>query len=196
MRRDAGYTLLEMLVALIVFGLVMAGIAQTFRFGLTAWSATTRNATGPENMAALDAALTRMINQALPGGMTGLADGMAFTTELPPAAGLPDRLADVALIAQPNGTLILRYGPHPAGVILTVLPPPGIEPLAQGVTRLTISYLVPQPSGPPAWSASWSGKGLPLLIRIHIGFAGAKAWPDLAAAPLNPDSAPDNVPSS
>jgi general secretion pathway protein J len=187
---DAGYTLLEMLVALIVFGLVMAGIAQTFRFGLTAWTETTRNTTGPENMAALDAALTSMINQALPGSMTGLADGMAFTTILPPAAGMPDRLADVAFITQPGGTLILRYGPHPAGIILTALPPSRAEPLAQNVASLTISYLAPQPAGSPAWSASWSGKGLPLLIRIHIGFAGAQAWPDLLAAPVNPGSVP------
>jgi general secretion pathway protein J len=44
--RDAGYTLLEMLVALVVFGLVMAGIAQSFRFGLTAWSAAPRITAG------------------------------------------------------------------------------------------------------------------------------------------------------
>ncbi len=78
--RDAGYTLLEMLGALVVFGLVMAGIAQSFRFGLTAWTAGTRTITKPENMAALDAALTRLINQALPGSLTGLPNGM----DLPP----------------------------------------------------------------------------------------------------------------
>ncbi len=36
---EAGFTLLEMLVALVVFGLVMAGIAQAFRYGFTAISA-------------------------------------------------------------------------------------------------------------------------------------------------------------
>ena len=56
-QRDAGFTLLEMLVALVVFGLVMAGLAQTFRFGLTAWSATERRAMGPENLAAMDTAV-------------------------------------------------------------------------------------------------------------------------------------------
>ncbi len=193
--RDAGYTLLEMLVALVVFGLVMAGIAQSFRFGLTAWSAGPRTITQPENMAALDAALTRMIAQALPGSMTGLADGMAFTTSLPPGAGLHG-LADVAILLAPDGTLILRYGPHPAGIILTPLPPARTEPLAQGITRLSITYLTPQPGG-PAWSGSWSGKQeLPLLIRIHIDFANGHTWPDLVAAPVDFDSAQGKAPPS
>jgi general secretion pathway protein J len=193
---DAGYTLLEMLVALVVFGLVMAGIAQSFRFGLTAWSAAPRTITAPEDMAAADAALTRMINQALPGSLTGLANCMAFTTTLPPAAGLPGRLADVAIMKASDGTLILRYGPHPAGIILTPPPPPRIEPLVPGVARLTISYLVPQPGGAPAWSGSCSGTELPLLIRIHIAFANGRGWPDLIAAPVDLDSAQGKAPPS
>lgn len=194
--RDAGYTLLEMLVALVVFGLVMAGIAQTFRFGLTAWSAGPRTITVPENMAALDAALTRMVNQALPGSLTGLPDGLAFTTRLPPGAGMPNGLADAAIMTAPHGALILRYGPHPAGVILTPLPPPKTETLAQGVTSLGISYLAPQPGGPPVWSGNWSGKGIPLLIRIHMRFADGRSWPDLVAAPADRGSAHGQAPES
>ncbi len=191
---DSGYTLLEMLVALVVFGLVMAGIAQSFRFGLAAWSADPRIVTEPENLAALDATLTRMINQALPGTLTGLPDGLAFTTVLPPGAGLPDGLADVAITASPSGTLSLRYGPHPAGNILRPPPPPKTEILAQGVARLAISYLVPQSGGAPAWSGNWPASprnsgaqqnGLPLLIRIHIALVGGRQWPDLVAAPVD-----------
>lgn len=195
-RRDAGYTLLEMMVALVVFGLVMAGIAQSFRFGLTAWSAGPRVITGPEDMAAVDAALTRMISQALPGSMTGGPDEMVFTTPLPPGAGLPGGLADVAVMTSPGGTLILRYGPHPAGIALIPLPSPRTKPLAQGVTRLNITYLTPQQGGPPAWSGSWSGGELPLLIRIHMDFAGGMSWPDLVAAPVDHDSQQGKAPPS
>jgi len=185
-RRDAGFTLLEMLVALVVFGLVMAGLAQTFRFGLTAWSATTRRAVGPENLAATDAALTRMIAQAVPGTLTGLPDQLAFTTPLPAGAGLNGGLADAAIMVAPGGTLILRYAAHPPGIPLTRAPAPRIEILAQGVTALNVSYLMPQPSGPPAWSNAWSDSGLPLLVRIHLQFAGGQSWPDLVAAPIDP----------
>jgi prepilin-type N-terminal cleavage/methylation domain-containing protein len=63
-RRDAGFTLLEMLVALVVFGLLMAGIAQAMRYGMTAWSAETRQAAAPETMSAVDGALRRLIEHA------------------------------------------------------------------------------------------------------------------------------------
>jgi general secretion pathway protein J len=183
--RDAGYTLLEMLVALVVFGLIMAGIAQTFRFGLTAWTATTRNTTRPEALAAMERALGRMITQTLPGSMIGRTDQLAFTTTLPAGAGLPGGLADAAIMITPVGDLILRYTPHPPGIPLAPLPAPQVEPLAQGVTSLSIAYLVPQSSGAPAWLDSWSGDGLPLLVKIHLQFADGQNWPDLVAAPIN-----------
>lgn len=182
-QRDAGFTLLEMMVALVVFGLVMAGLAQSFKFGLTAWSATTRRAEGPEDLAAMDAALTQMIAQAQPGSMTGKRNGLAFTTPLPAGAGLNGGLADVAIMMAPDGSLAMRYGAHPPGIPLTRMPPPRIETLAQGVTALKVTYLVAQQSGPPAWSDTWLDSGLPLLVRIHLDFAGAQSWPDLVAAP-------------
>lgn len=182
MRRDAGYTLLEMLVALVVFGLVMAGIAQTYRFGLTAWSASGRNAAGPENMAALDAALSRMIADAQPGTMTGRPDGVAFATRLPPGSGVSG-LADTAILLAPDGTLTLRYGPHPPGVPLKPAPPPRTEPLASNVAGLSISYFGPGKNGTPVWAGTWKGQSLPLLLRIHLQFAGGQEWPDLVAAP-------------
>ena len=181
-RGDAGFTLLEMLVALVVFGLVMDGIAQTFRFGLAAFTAGPAKTVEPENLAALDAALIRMIGQALPGSLTGRADQMSFTTHLPAGAGLQGTLADVAMMTA-GGALILRYTPHPAGIPLSPLPPPRLEILAPGVTLLRAAYLVPHPGG-PVWSGKWKGSALPLLVRIHIRCASGRDWPDLIIAPV------------
>ena len=182
-RASSGFTLLEMLVALVVFGLVMAGIAQSFRFGLIAWSETTRRAEAPENLAAMDAALTRMIAQAVPGSMAGEPDQLAFTTSLPAGAGLKSGLADVALLAAPDGTFVLRYAAHPPGIPLTRPPPPRTEILAQGVSGFRVSYLAAQMSGPPAWSDDWLPGSLPLLVRLHLDFSGGQSWPDLVVAP-------------
>jgi general secretion pathway protein J len=182
-RRDAGFTLLEMLVALVVFGLVMAGIAQTFRFGLIAWPAAERSAAGGQDLAALDAGLTSMIAGAQPGSMTASRGELAFTTRLP-AAGI-DGLVDVAIGTAPGGEFLLRYGPHPAGIPLAPRLAPRLEPLAQGVAGFSVSYFAPQTNGPPAWSDSWSGDGLPLLVRIHLAFADGRHWPDLVAAPID-----------
>lgn len=184
MRRDAGYTLLEMLVALVVFGLVMAGIAQSYRFGLTAWSAGARNTAEPANIAALDAALARLIEAAQPGSMAGTAHQLAFTTALPPGAGLQG-LADAAIMLQPDGTLILRYTPHAPGVQLGPTPPPRTEPLLHGVTAFSAAYLAPVQNAPPAWTPQWSAQKLPLLVRLHVSLADGRDWPDLVVAPAD-----------
>jgi general secretion pathway protein J len=183
-QREAGFTLLEMLVALVVFGLVMAGLTQTFRYGLSAWSAANRRAPAAENLAAMDAALARMIAQAQPGSVTGKPGGLAFTTRLPAGAGLKTGLADAAILLAPDGTLILRYGAHPPGVPLVHPPAPRTEPLATGVTAVKFSYLAPRDGGPPAWSDMWEDGGLPLLVRVHLQLASGQTWPDLVAAPV------------
>jgi general secretion pathway protein J len=41
-RRQSGFTLLEMLVALVVLGFLMVGLTQGLRAGLTMWGAQTR----------------------------------------------------------------------------------------------------------------------------------------------------------
>jgi general secretion pathway protein J len=184
-RRDAGFTLLEMLVALVVFGLLMAGIAQAMRYGMAAWSAETRQAATPETMSAVDGALRRLIEQASPDTFTGAPDRLSFTARLPAGSGLADPLADVALVVTPDHRLALRYTPHPAGLPLGPPPAPQTEYLLDGVTGIHAAYLASQPDGSVAWSASWSGTGLPLLVRIDITFAGAVTWPSLVAAPAN-----------
>ena len=60
-RSQDGFTLLEMLVALVVFGLLMAGLGQSMRYGLKAWTAEGLSAASAERMAAVDTALRRLI---------------------------------------------------------------------------------------------------------------------------------------
>jgi general secretion pathway protein J len=182
-RREDGYTLLEMLVALVVFGLVMAGLAQGFRFGLAAWPVGERNAAPAEDLGATDMALRNMIAQAVPGSMIGRPGGFSFTTRLPEGAGGNGGLADVALQRAPGAGLEFSYAPHPAGIPLTPPPPPGTEPLTGAVTGLSVTYFAPQESGPPVWVDHWRGDGLPLLVRLHFSSRDGRDWPDLVAAP-------------
>lgn len=182
--REGGFTLLEMLVALVVFGLVMAGLAQAFGFGLKAWSEQARVSTAPAGLAAMDGALRRMIEAARPGGFAGGPDRFAFTTRLPPGAGLGQRLADVAVRREAGGVLVLRYAAHPPGVVLGAVAAPRSETLATGVTALRVRYLAPRRGRPASWVAQWNGDGLPLLVRVHLRLADGRHWPDLVAAPV------------
>jgi len=187
-RRETGFTLLEMMVALVVFGLLMAGLSQTMRYGLTAWTAETHAANGGEDMATVDMALRRLVEQAAPTGFTGTATGFACTTTLPAGSGLGDRLADIALVLGPDQTLLLRWTPHPAGIPLGPAPVPQTETLLRGVTGLRIGFLTAQPGAGPVWADTYTGGSVPLLVRIGIQFADHRMWPDLVAGPIVPAS--------
>ncbi len=182
-RGQAGFTLLEMLVALVVFGLLMAGVAQAMRYGMAAWTAETRRAQGPETMAAVDGALRRIFEQARPGSMTGEADQVSLTAPLPAGSPLPEQLADIAILVTPSHQLLFRWRPHPAGLLLHKAPAPEDELLLPGVIAIQLHYLVAQPDGSTAWMNDWTGTSLPLLVRLSITFDGATTWPDLVAAP-------------
>jgi general secretion pathway protein J len=182
-RRDAGFTLLEMLVALVVFGLLMAGVAQAMRYGMSAWNAETRRAQEPETMAAVDGALRRIFEQAAPGSMTGEADQVALTAPLPAGSPLPEQLADIAILVTPGHELLFRWRPHPAGIPLVKQPAPADELLLPGVSAIKLQYLAAQPDGSTVWVDQWKGGGLPLLVRLGITFEGTTTWPDLVAAP-------------
>ena len=180
--REAGFTLLEMLVALVVFGLVMAGVAQTMRFGLAAFNASGTRGMAPENLASLDMALTRMIGEALPDSLHGEPGGLSFTTLLPRGAGLGGGLADAAIRMGADGDLILLYRPHPPGPPLVPLPPAQTEILARDVTGFSLSYYGARRRQAPAWSGSWLEAAPPLLLRLHMR-QGDRDWPDLVIAP-------------
>jgi general secretion pathway protein J len=190
MRGAQGFTLLEILVALVVLGFLLLGLTQGTRLGLAAWDRQARTVAARGDLDAVDRALRRLIEQADPGDQTnpphfrGGPSGLAFATELPLAAGaLPTRRAEVELTVDAAHRLVLRWTPNLHAVRATP-PLPQETELLRGVDRLELSYLRP-PSRGGGWSGSWNGPVLPALVRIHIRFAGTdrRHWPDIVAAP-------------
>ncbi len=98
-----------------------------------------------------------MIGGAVPGSLHGAPGGVAFTTRLPPGAGIGSGLADAAIRMGAGGDLVLLYRPHPPGIPLGAPPPAETEVLAQGVTAFALSYFGARGRQAPAWSGTWAG---------------------------------------
>ena len=117
-RPDAGFTLLEVLAALVVLGFLMAGLSGGVRLGLRAWDQQERAVAGHGDLDAADRAVRRLIAGIYPGTPTrtsmvdGTAGRLAMVTALPASA--PARMAEVAL-GLDGQRLVMRWTPLAPG---------------------------------------------------------------------------------
>ncbi len=196
-RPDSGFTLLEILLALIVFGILMVGLNQGVRTGLGMLSMQTLRIGATAHLDATARVLHNLlaaipVSPAVavnPGGgslaisFKGTADELSFVGDLPSGLGGTSR-ADMTL-GRRDGRLVLLWKPHRHE--LSATPPATTETeLLRGVASLDLAYWGSlAPNVPPAWLANWDGPALPALIRIRLGFAKGdpRRWPDLIVAP-------------
>jgi general secretion pathway protein J len=194
---ESGFTLLEIIVALAVFGLLMVGLTQGVRSGLALWRAQTEQIA---RIAQLDAVerLLRELFSSIPsplaarfiGGaataseLEGSADHVSFIGRLPTGLGTTRR-AHMTL-EQRGKRLVLLWTPAPHETLLGPPPPPVATVLLGGVGRLDLAYWgALLPNQPAAWQTQWKGMLLPQLIRVRLVFAKGdpRHWPDLIVAP-------------
>jgi general secretion pathway protein J len=187
-RPSAGFTLLEIIVALAVFGFLLLGLSQTVRFGLTAWHQDARASEGKTDLEAMDRGLRSIIENLTPGDDAGQdpIDGsgnalIGRTRMRVPGSGLAPIPVEVGL-ALSGRRLVMRWRPYHHWDPLGPTPPPQETDLMTGVARLGIEYW--QPTG--TWASTWHAPDLPSLIRLRITLAGPNAprWPDIVVAPL------------
>ena len=187
-RKSHGFTLLEMLVALAVFGFLLAGLGQTLRFGLTAWRQDARISDRKTDLEVVDRSLRSIVENLAPGDdaarapIDGESDRLTGVTRIrvPDSGLLPVRIE--AGMAVSGSRLVLRWRHYRHARPLASPQPPQETELIGGVARFRISYW--HPAG--EWTSSWHDPALPLLIRFRVTFAGdgAPRWPDIVVAPL------------
>jgi general secretion pathway protein J len=199
MRRRAsnGFTLLEVLVALAVFGLLMAGLTQGMRFGFAAWRTQSRALIVRGDLDALDRTLRSLIARASPGSLSGQPPlfratprALTFTTDLPEGAAagtgyLATRHADVTLTVDRAHRFLMLWQPHYRNR-LGQLPPPRQVVLLPDVERLELAYWRNEAGQPPGWRSTWTEETLPKLIKLRIVRTpeGGRQVQDIVVAPM------------
>ena len=192
-RGESGFTLMEVLVALAVFGLLMGGLTQGMRFGFTAWQSQSRALVARADVDTVDRTLRALIANASPGSLNGepprfvgTSRVLTFTTLLP---GEPDgsatREADVTLTVDKARQLLLLWQPRYRNPVGTPRPPRQTL-LLTDVDHLELAYWQ-NVTGPSArWQPAWNDEALPKLVRVRIVFTrdGDRHMPDVIGAPM------------
>lgn len=198
--RTAGFTLLEMLIALAALGLLAVMLGGSVQFGARAWEGQSRRLEMSSETDAVHTVLRNLLRNAQamplvgigqPGGslyMAGQRNAVDFVGELPEAF---DRSGfyDMALVVKPDGRLVLRWRPHMRQPNSAAVQPSYEETeLLRHVAALEMSYYAPAAENRPGeWQSTWhQGAALPALIRVRLRFAAGdrRVWQELQVAPV------------
>jgi general secretion pathway protein J len=195
---EGGFTLVELLVALALFGLLAATLFSSVRFGMNAWTRGTARVDQIDEILHAQHLLRSMIENAYPlyvrsANQTGQVEfegtneSMTFLAPSPAALGLAGRSRFHLKAEHWDGRTNLRLTSVPE------LARPGeagqahAKTLLAGVEKVSISYLgAPINAGSPAWVTTWHQQVvLPRLVRIEVLFQAqdGRHWPDLVVAP-------------
>jgi general secretion pathway protein J len=184
-RSDAGFTLMEVLVSLVLLALLLALLAGGLRYARSTWDATARL----DELAAFDMAETFLrarLAEAMPlyeqrrAGTVralfhGAGDTMSFVAPAPngPAgAGLYRYTLEAAVGAGPGRrTLVTKLAPHLPSISDSVGGrPPQQYDLLRNVRSVSFRYFGrSELRGEPAWHAAWPRTDvMPSLVEIAI----------------------------
>jgi general secretion pathway protein J len=189
---SAGFTLLEILVALVVFGFVMIGLNQGVQFGLHARSVQAHTIDARSSLETTDRVLRNLIEQMDPGStdrpimVAGAEHSLGFTTTLPNGAtGVNAQPIDAALLVDGAHRLLLRWTPRLHAVRFGPPPRPMDSEILGGVDHVDFAYWQPAGTG-GQWVEHWSNSLLPTLVRIRIVFAKGdqRHWPEIIVTPM------------
>lgn len=207
--RVAGFTLLELLIAMSLLGFILALLFGGMRLGARSWDAGEIRTENSTHLALLQGFLRRELSQVTPFHWKKKADmNLAFV-------GQPDSIKLVAPIAVRLGTgglflislelvqdtdndvgqlVMKRVIPEADSIDFTALENAEKIVLADHVEELSFAYFGAETKdAEPQWLDQWgkrdSQQRLPYLIRVRVKFNNGRIWPDLVVAPLiGPDT--------
>jgi len=189
---EAGFTLVEMLVGLVLTSLVAVMLLGAIRYGLTIRERTALRATAFDKVVAVQDFLRNSLTLAYP-RLIGEANGTGRLE----FEGTPTSIRFVAPAMQSRG----RGGRSSFTVALSKSSPPALvvdvddpraaangrkDVLLTNVADVTFSYLPKIASGETRWLDRWDpGASLPAAIRVNVRFpeGDQRVWPELLIVP-------------
>lgn len=199
-RRDGGFTLAEMLVALALFAMISALIAAVINLIARLDGSARRQDDAVEQVVSAQTVLRARLEALRPMidvrglgdtiTMVGKPDELTFTAPGFAANG-PHEVQAMRLRRTNRGQLVLYSAPLLAGYDLRL---PAVEgwsaaPLLDGVQSLQIAYYGPDRlTGRDVWQDRWISRAQPpKLVRVSLGFGDrdARTWPVLIVRPMS-----------
>ena len=203
-RRQRGFTLLEILIAMTLLGLLMAMLFGGLRLGTRAWEASDVRSADLARLEAVQGFIRRALTGAYPLlgtgdgdakrriAFTGGAEAVAFTALMPAHFGVGGFYTITLAVEDgvDDKRLVFRRQLYRSGDEGAPPPPPAGDEetektLLDGISKAEFSYFgAAENDERPSWQDDWRDmKSLPELVRLSVTFADGGAWPDLVIAP-------------
>jgi general secretion pathway protein J len=212
-REQAGFTLLELLVAMTVLGVLTGLLASGLSFGTRIWERERGKLDVATELQLVQDVLRRLLTQALPlsspaergrteePAFVGSEDSVEFLGP-PPAQLLAGGVYAYRVIArtEADGVLLVlqwRLRPPQAGTTRVRVTNAELEEQDQLSTEHEVILLkalnsaefsffgAAEEGSSPTWRDKWRSSKSPQLVRLKIGFrpGDPRIWPDLLMAP-------------
>ena len=197
-RSSAGFTLLEFLIALLLFSLLSVALFGSIRAGTAAWSRATSLADESDHGLHAQDLLRYLIENAYPlylsdNAKSGHIDfagserSLSFLSVAPMALGNGGRSRVNLAVEWHDDRIDLLLESKPELAIVNDEVEKARKPLLTGASAVTFSYFGKTPADrSAAWHNDWANRAeLPRLIRIEAHFQANDGpnWPDLIVAP-------------
>lgn len=187
MNRDAGFTLLELLVALVVLSLVMVGAVQGVRLGIAGWEGQARQIDATAELDGVDRVLRDLFEAVIISdelSFDGRPDSVTFLGSLPHVVPAQLRSADITLLVTPDHRLVLRWRPHRHATDFAPQTTQDIE-LVHGIAAIQLAYWPQSAHAGVGWQNNLTNS-VPRLIRIHIvkEINDNRHFPDIVLSPI------------
>ena len=197
---ERGFTLLELLVAITLLGMLMAALFGALRLGARVWETGEERLDAGTRVQVVQDFLRQQLGQTVPiseiGGDAGSlqnlvfgggSQGLRFVSLLPAHQGGGTALMELGLRPAATegepGDLVLRIRPLDLTGNGTADEPGELRILIDAVESLEISYFGSAQSGAdPIWWQEWQAqRSLPSLVRVRLAFpeGDPRRWPEL-----------------